>query len=155
MLICTSAPFARQETYAISLSWLLSCHRAISAARTISTSTLRVSCGVSTSRRKLMRTPFIPSEVFNLRKNPRRSTAVIAASVASCSSPVPGSSSMNWKKHSGDGIDASSPNEQLRLEVVRPNQAHKPNASTHPQPSPDAFRDEPNADQIQHKRQEN
>jgi hypothetical protein len=62
---------------------------------------------------------------------------------------------MNWKKHSGDGIDASSPNEQLRLEVVRPNQAHKPNASTHPQPSPDAFRDEPNADQIQHKRQEN
>jgi hypothetical protein len=50
---------------------------------------------------------------------------------------------MNRKKHSGDGIHASAPNEQLRLEVARPSQTNKPNASTHPQPSPDAFRDEP------------
>jgi hypothetical protein len=54
-----------------------------SAARTISTSTLRASSGFWTSRRKLMRVPFMPSAVFSRRWNPSRSTAVIVASVAS------------------------------------------------------------------------
>src|ERR1035441_352184 len=54
-----------------------------SAARTISTSPLRASSESWTSRRKLMRVPFMPSLVFSRRWNPSRSTAVIAASVAS------------------------------------------------------------------------
>src|SRR5216683_3490806 len=53
------------------------------ACRTISTSTARVSCGVATSWRKLMRAPLTPLVVFNLSEKPKRSTDVIVASVAS------------------------------------------------------------------------
>jgi len=50
-----------------------------------STSTARVSCGVVTSWRKLMRVPFVPAPVNNRSEKPKRSTEVIVASVASIS----------------------------------------------------------------------